>query len=208
MVPAVTRADIETVIARWDFPPSEISDHGRRCCADAQDWFALMDRSSSKDRAAPVTPAWMNHRWTWGAGRWPLHWCQAVRMKELDCGALAAFARRALEGRSVPHATVQLVQLYTDEACAHWERTWSAEGGSTRWLAPPLVYHEAVALEHPATGEIQLWDPSRGRWMDEPEVIGYGTNVAARVWPGPGWKRPLAFGGSTLVDGAWSVRPL
>ena len=43
---------------------------------------------------------------------------------------------------------------------------------------------------------------------DEPEVIGYGTNVAARVWPGPGWKRPLAFGGSTLVDGAWSVRPL
>ena len=193
---------------RWDFEPSRLGDHGRACCRDARGWFRMLDRSAAGDRAAPVTPAWMNHRWKWGPSRWPLHWWEAVRLEKVDCGALAAFAHESLSQRGVPHATVQIIQLYTEEACAHWTSVWDEEADNTRWIEAPLVYHEAVALVRPSTGEVQMWDPSRGRWMDDPEAVSYGATIAVRVWPHGEELPALRIGGTEMTAGRWTPVPL
>jgi hypothetical protein len=199
---------LEVALARWDFQPSQLQEHPRRCCRDARSWFALMDRSAARDRAAPVTPSWMNHRWAWGPGRWPLHWCEAVRLEDLDCGALAAFAHESLALRGIPHGTVQIVQHYDEEACAHWSRWWQDGAGNTRWIAAPFVYHEAVALVHPAAGEWRMWDPSRGRWMDDPDGPAYGATVAVRLWPAEGLAPELRVAGVPVPPYVWTPIPV
>lgn len=203
----VTEADVRATVARWDFAPSELGDHGRRCCSDARSWFRMMDRSAACDRAAPAAPSWFMTQWKWGPGKWPLHWCEAMKLEDLDCGALASLARESLTNRGIPHATVQLVQLYTAEECEHWTRGWDEAGGDTNWIAPPLVYHEAVMLRRPATSEIGLWDPSRGRWMDAPEGLSHGANIALKLWPQEGVDLEATYGGAVARPFEWVTVP-
>ena len=113
---------------------------------------------------------------------WPIHWCEAVEQKTLDCGALAALAREVFSARGVRNYPAQFIQQYTEVAGRQWSKRWAGDGdgASAHWINEDLIYHEACAVVL-RDNEVGLWDPSAGWWVNPRQMGGYGALLAVRL---------------------------
>ena len=116
---------------RWqDFPFSCFSHHGEACCEVAREWLVAMDFAQLNGGDLTSGPRWMRSRWEWGPTAWPIHWCEAIDRKILDCGAHAALAHEAFAARGVTAFRAQFVQRYSQDATAQWRCKWGADSVS------------------------------------------------------------------------------
>ena len=182
------RAGLQAAIEQWEsFPPSVIADHRDRCCRIAQEWLFAMDFSQMSPGDPLAGPRWIRQRYTWGPTRWPIHWCEAVGKKTLDCGVLAALAQAAFLARGVRCYTAQLIQRYTEADSRHWYRNWERDQAEVCWIKGDLVYHEACAVV--ARGaEIRIWDPTASWWVNPKQFAGYGAVLALRILTATSWQ--------------------
>jgi hypothetical protein len=149
-------------------------------------------------------PRWLRQKYKWGPSPWPMHWCEAVKRKTIDCGAHAALALEAFRARGLTAFPAQLVQRYSEEATEQWRGKWEGEDVACHWLDAEHIYHEATAL---LTGEdeVKIWDGSAGSWVAPRQAGGYGSLVAVRICAaGPfGGGDGLRWGERRLKPGVW-----
>jgi hypothetical protein len=186
-------------------PVSHLTIHDAHCCRAARAWLTATARDAGRD--ADNAPTWMCSRWSWGPSSWPLAWCEAVRRRELDCGALAELAAGALEASGRTVCRVQLLISPDHETMAHWRARWGGQKGGLPWIWAQLVYHEAVGVH--AGGELRIWDPSAGSWLD-PEPAGLTSSVMAMRLGVPGSNPTMPFlrwGNREVAVGRWISHP-
>ncbi len=173
------------VFEKWkDWQPSQISHHGKMCCEIAREWLTAQDFSESGGSSLLTGPRWLRQRFNWGASSFPIYWCEAVRKKTLDCGALAAFAHEVFTARGVKSYRIQLVQKFSDVATNQWTSNWNeTDGQQLPWIDNDLIYHEGCAI---AVGEreVKVWDASAGWWINANSGNGYGSLTAIRLSAG------------------------
>jgi len=146
-------------------------------------------------------PVWIRHRFEWGPTRWPLHWCDAMEAKEIDCGAHATLAVDAFRARGLPAVPVQLVQRYEPQNVPHWHHRWNAHGACPTWADGELVYHEACAVID--DGIARIWNPTASAWASPENVQGYASIVAVRVGGPLGTGERVSWGDHDLPLGEW-----
>ncbi len=168
---------------RWqDFPHSAISHHGRACCDIAREWVVAMDYAMLNGGALSSGPRWIRARYKWGPSAWPIHWCEVVERKVIDCGAHAALAHEVFTARGETSFHAQFVQKYSADATSQWRSKWSEEDVSCHWLTDDIIYHEANALLV-GDDEVKLWDGSAGWWVNpRQQGSGYGNLLAVRIF--------------------------
>jgi hypothetical protein len=147
----------------------------------AREWVLAMDYSQLNAGSPLTGPRWIRQKYTWGPSKWPIHWCEAIRRKTLDCGALAALAHEVFIARGVRSYPVQLIQQFTEHATQQWSKRWGAEDVAVQWIKEDLIYHEGCAISVGGT-EIKIWDASAGWWVSPKQFGGYGGVVAVRVF--------------------------
>ncbi len=170
------------VFEKWkDWHPSQISHHGKMCCEIAREWLTSQDFSESGGSSMLTGPRWLRQRFNWGASAFPIYWCEAVRKKTLDCGALAAFAQEIFTARGVKSYRIQLVQKFSDVATNQWTSSWNeSDGLPLRWIDNDLIYHEGCAIGVGGR-EVKVWDASAGWWINANSGDGYGSLTAIRL---------------------------
>ena len=173
--------------ARWEqFPYSCFSHHGDACCEVAREWVVSMDFAQLNGGDLSSGPRWMREKYEWGPSSWPMHWCDAVERKVIDCGAHAALAHEAFSARGVSAFRAQFVQRYSADATDQWRSKWGDEQVSDHWIDDDLIYHEGNALLV-GEDEVKLWDPSAGWWINPRQAGGYGSLVAVRIFADGQW---------------------
>ena len=190
---------------RWQhFPHSVLSHHGEACCEIARQWVVAMDFAQLNGAEPTSGPRWLRHKYKWGPSPWPMHWCEVVKRKTIDCGAHAALALEAFRARGLTAFPAQLVQRYSEEATEQWRGKWSGEAVSCHWLDGEHIYHEATALLV-GEDEIKIWDASAGSWVCPRQDGGYGSLVAARIFADGhyGGGEGLRWGERRLTPGVW-----
>ncbi len=194
----------EPPFAPWlHFPHTVISHHGSACCEAAREWFLAMDYSLLAGSSPLTGPRWIRARYDWGPSSHPIHWCEAVRQKSLDCGVLAALSVASFQARGVPVFPAQLIQRYSDDATAHWAGKWEAGQASLHWIRNEFIYHEGCAVPGP-DGSLRLWDASAAWWVDPEQHGGYGSLAALRIIAPPGAAEAgLQWGPHRLRAGQW-----
>jgi hypothetical protein len=174
--------DASAAIEKWrDFPASVISHHGKQCCHIAREWILSMDYSQLNAGNPLTGPRWLRQRYTWGPSSWPMHWCEAVERKTLDCGALAALAQEVFTSRGVKSYPAQFIQQYSVDATRQWHKRWDADASSIHWINEDLIYHEGCAVVV-RDDEIKIWDASAGWWINPKQFGGYGGLLVLRVF--------------------------
>ncbi|HZH33735.1 MAG TPA: hypothetical protein VEX64_02785 [Pyrinomonadaceae bacterium] len=172
----------DAVFGKWqDFPYSKISHHGRACCEIAREWLFSMDFSQLNGGSLLTGPRWIRAKYNWGPSRWEIYWCEAVREKTLDCGALAHLAHEVFKMRGVRSFPVQLVQQFNEDATSQWTNKWDDKEISTHWINKDLIYHEGCAVVT-QDNEIKIFDPSAGWWLNPQQFGGYGGLLALRLF--------------------------
>ena len=168
---------------RWrEFPHSSISHHGTACCEVAREWVTSMDYAMLNGGGEESGPRWLRARYKWGPSPWPIHWCEVVERKVIDCGAHAALAREVFAARGLISFHAQFVQRYSADATGQWRAKWTREDVSCHWLADDIIYHEANALLV-GEDEVKLWDGSAGWWVNpRQQGGGYGNLLAVRIF--------------------------
>jgi hypothetical protein len=169
------------VFETWrDWHPSQISHHGKLCCEIAREWITATDYSALSGDCLFTGPRWLRQKFKWGASKFPIFWCEAVRKDTLDCGALAALAHEVFTARGVKSNRVQLVQKFSSVATSQWTNSWSEDREPLAWVKDDLIYHEGCAIEV-AERKIKVWDASAGWWVDSKPANGYGALLALRL---------------------------
>lgn len=169
------------IYGTWEhWRPASVSHHGRACCEIVKEWTIATDASLLNGGNVGTGPRWLRSRWTWGPTRYPIHWCEIGRAKVLDCGVHAALAQEVLIARGLRAFRAQMIQEYSECAAGQWQLQWEDRDAITTWMDGELIYHEGCAIETVA-GEIKLWDPSAGWWVDPKTTAGYGSLRALRV---------------------------
>ncbi|HYG10964.1 MAG TPA: hypothetical protein VD835_13530 [Pyrinomonadaceae bacterium] len=197
-------ADVGGAMAKWEhFPASTIFHHGKPCCRVAREWIFSTDYSQLNGENPLTGPRWLRLKYTWGPSVWPISWCEAVRQKTLDCGALAALANEVFATRGVKSYPAQFVQQYTEEATRQWRKKWDGKEASVHWIKEDLIYHEGCAVVV-RENEIRLWDASAGWWINPKQFGGYGGLVALRVFSTE-FASPadLIWGAHRITPGRW-----
>ena len=189
----------------WEtFPYSVLSHHGGACCEIAREWVLAMDFAQLNGADLASGPRWLRARYKWGPSPWPMHWCEAVKLKTIDCGAHAAMSREMFNARGRTAYPAQLVQRYSEDATDQWREKWGQEQVSCHWLDGEHIYHDATALLV-GDGEVKIWDASSGSWIDTGQsAAGYGSVVAVRMFvdaQGPG---SLTWGDRQLRPNVWN----
>ncbi|MCA1589003.1 MAG: hypothetical protein LC734_01170 [Acidobacteria bacterium] len=163
-----------------DWEPSQISHHGTPCCEIARRWLCDADFSFLNGGSLATGPRWLSQKFKWGASRYPIHWCEAVRRDTLDCGVLSAFAHEVLRSRGIRRFRTQFVQQFSELAGEQWATSWADSGASLDWIGRGHIYHEgnAVAVSE---NEIKIWDASAGWWVDSRTTAGYGSTRALKI---------------------------
>jgi hypothetical protein len=187
-----------------DFPHSHMSHHGKACCETAREWFLSMDHALLAGESSLTGPRWIRSRYDWGPSAHPIHWCEAVKRKTLDCGALAALSIECFKERGVPVFPAQFVQSYSKDATAHWRNRWADDDVSAHWLADDLIYHEGCAVLLP-DGTIRLWDASAAWWMNPEQTAGYGGVAALKIWTGGLVNDKLQWGRHRIPVDEWTA---
>ncbi len=186
--------------ARWrDFPFSDLSHHGQACCDVAREWIVSMDFAQLNGGDALSGPRWLRQKYEWGPSPWPMHWCELVERKVIDCGAHAALAHEAFIARGVTAFRAQFIQRYSADALAQWRGKWGEEQVSDHWIGEDVIYHEGNAILA-GPGELKLWDSSAGWWINPRNLTGYGSLAAVRVF-GP--TEALRWGEHRIEPDAW-----
>ena len=192
------------VFEAWkDWRPSNISHHGEICCEIAREWIASTDYSSLGGGDRLAGPRWLRHTFRWGGSTYPIYWCEAVRQKTLDCGALAALAHEVFTARGVTSYRVQLVQRFSRVATESWAHSWKGSGASMRWINEDLIYHEGCAVEV-RENEVKVWDASAGWWIDPRTGDGYGALLAIRLTV-PTNTQNLTWGHHSITPNQWQT---
>ena len=175
-------ACVAASIEKWhSFPYSAISHHSERCCVVAREWVLATDFSQLNGGSLLTGPRWLRQRYTWGPSPWPMHWCDAVERKTLDCGALAALAHEVFLARGVRSFPAQFVQQFSEDAARDWQRRWEGEEAPACWIKEDLIYHEGCAVVTNGD-EIKVWDASAGWWVNPKQFGGYGGLLALRIF--------------------------
>jgi len=192
-----TAATFET----WhDWEPTILMHHGKLCCETSREWMTATDFSTLNGGNLLAGPRWLRERFKWGACSHPIHWCETVRKKTLDCGALAALAHHAFTMRGLKTYRAQFVQRFSTVAAGQWSASWS-NGEPLPWTKDDLIYHEgcAVAIRD---NEIKVWDSSAGWWIPAKNSDGYGSLLAIRI-TGFENRGLLKWGENEIVPGEW-----
>ena len=190
------------VFDTWkEWHPSDISHHGKMCCEIAREWVTSTDFSSLGGGDVLAGPRWLRHTFKWGGSTYPIYWCEAVRKKTLDCGALAALAHEVFTMRGVKSYRVQLVQRFSRVATEAWRHSWHESGASMQWVNDDLIYHEGCAVEV-RENEVKVWDASAGWWIDPRTGDGYGALLAIRL-SAPGTTSDLVWGHHSITPNQW-----
>jgi hypothetical protein len=169
------------VYEKWqDWFASEISHHGGMCCEIAREWITSTDFSELGGSSIYTGPRWLRLKFNWGASSFPIYWCEAVRKKTLDCGALAALASEIFNARGVKNYRLQMVQRYSEVSTSQWSNSWHDTSEQLRWMNDDLIYHEGCAVQV-SDSEVKIWDASAGWWVDPKTKDGYGSLLAARL---------------------------
>ena len=178
----VEQHEKKAVYETWkDWQPSQISHHGGICCEIAREWITATDFSELNGDCIFTGPRWLRGKFEWGASAFPIYWCEAVRRKTLDCGALAALSHEVFRARGARSYRVQLVQKFSSVATRQWTMSWNTCGTKTlAWVNDDLIYHEGCAIETEA-GRIKVWDASASWWIDPKPATGYGALLAIRL---------------------------
>ena len=168
--------------ARWrEFPVSELSHHGDSCCEVAREWIVAMDLAQLNGGDRLSGPRWLRARYEWGPSPWPMHWCELVERKVIDCGAHSALAHEAFNARGATALRAQFIQRYTKDAHSQWRSRWVADNVSDHWIGDEVIYHEGNAVLI-AEDEVKLWDSSAGCWLNPRQSRGYGSLAAVRMF--------------------------
>jgi hypothetical protein len=181
--------------------PSRILNHNSTCCEVAQGWFRGMDRSSRLQGPVTGMPLWIREHFDWGPSQWPLHWCELMASRKLDCGALAALTHVSLRDRGVPSFPAQTILNEGAQRCAHWLRRWTLENCPCDWIASPLVYHEVCAVPEQSVRDLRLWNPSANAMMEWTDVDSISAVAAVRVVNAE--SDQVSLGGLTLPTNIW-----
>lgn len=200
-LPRSPRAAAVPVYLPWQpLPHSCISHHGAGCCDAAKAWFLGMDYSLLNG-ASPLTgPRWIRQRYDWGPSAHPIFWCDAVKRKTLDCGALAALAHEAFQARGVESYPAQLVQQYLPQSTEHWAHAWNDKEISPEWISGDVIYHEGCAVRLP-DNSLKIWDASAAWWLNPDQTEGYGSLAAVRI------RMPETFAGKLYQYGSRRLEP-
>lgn len=171
------------VYDKWhDWHASEISHHGAMCCEIAREWITANDFSELGGASVLTGPRWLRQKFIWGASSFPIYWCEAVRKKTLDCGALAALAAEVFKTRGVKTYRAQMVQRFSETSTAQWSSSWENSDEQLRWMNDDLIYHEGCAISvGNGKSEVKIWDASAGWWVDPQPKDGYGALLAIRL---------------------------
>jgi hypothetical protein len=196
--------DLDAGIANWlHFPASTISHHGLPCCEMAREWILGMDFSQLNAGNVLTGPRWLRKNFTWGPSKWPIHWCEAVREKTLDCGALAALSHELFLARGVRSFPAQFILEFNDASTRHWTENWSAKGSCAPWIREGLIYHEGCAVAV-AQNEIKLWDATATWWINSKQFGGYAGLLAVRVVdPQADAQSVFTWGAHRLAPNTW-----
>lgn len=196
--------DAGAALEKWQhWPASTLSHHGRACCNIAREWILSTDYSQLGGGSVLTGPRWIRHRYTWGPSRWPIHWCEAVRQKTLDCGALAAIAHEVFGARGVRSFPAQFIQQFSEDATRDWKERWEGEEAAPNWILEDLIYHEGCAVLT-GTDEIKVWDASAGWWVNPKQFGGYGGLLAIRVFDAQaGPQTAYRWGAHSVVPNVW-----
>lgn len=193
----IAEDNVDAGIANWqNFPASYISHHGKACCEIAREWITGMD-FSQLNAGHPLTgPRWLRKLFKWGPSKWPIHWCEAVREKTLDCGALGALSHQLYLERGVRSFAAQFILEFNDVSTRHWSESWGAAGRDPHWINNGLIYHEGCAVETSRSrsdlqlhvppqnmhNEIKLWDATATWWINPKQFGGYAGLLAVRIF--------------------------
>jgi hypothetical protein len=191
---------------KWDdFPVSTFSHHGSACCDAAMEWLGAMDFALLNGAGLTSGPRWIRDRFKWGPSAWPMHWCEAVREKTLDCGAHAALAQRAFEARGETSFRAQFIQKYNRDAAEQWRAIWDSDGASSHWIDGDRIYHEGNAVLVDAD-RVKLWDGSAGSWVKPGRVGGYGSLLSVRIFREASGAQlgPLRWEGHPIAFDRWN----
>jgi hypothetical protein len=189
---------------KWrKFPNSWISHHGEACCEIAHQWLIAYDFSQLGGGDVLAGPRWIHEHSAWGPTVWPIHWCQAVDAKTVDCGVHAALSHEVFAARGVTAFRAQFVQRYPTHTAAGWQQRWRQGGASDHWIDSELIYHEGNAVQA-EEGRIKLWDGSAGCWITPRDDVGYGGITALRIeakdWLG---SDTFEWGGRAIPPNRW-----
>lgn len=190
---------------RWsDFPFSSLSHHGGACCEIAREWVRAMDASQLAGADSASGPRWIRASYQWGPSPWPMHWCELVERKTIDCGAHAALAHEAFRARGLTAFRAQFVQTYNADSLSQWRRKWADEQVSDHWIGEDVIYHEGNALLV-GERELKLWDSSAGWWLNPRQRGGYGSLAAVRIFAAVERCDVATFswGGMPIVADSW-----
>ena len=196
--------DAGGALEKWrDWPHSAISHHGGDCCRVAREWVVAMDYAQLGGGSLLAGPRWIRHKYKWGPSRWPIHWCEAVRRKTLDCGALAALAHELFLARGVRSFPAQFVEQFTEDATRDWCSRWADEQTPSEWIREDLIYHEGCAVVTSGR-EIKVWDSTASWWVNTKQFGGYHGLLAIRIFdtqaePGTVYR----WGTHTIAPNVW-----
>ncbi len=190
---------------RWqNFPHSILSHHGEACCEIARQWVIAMDFAQLNGGDPSSGPRWLRARYEWGPSPWPMHWCELVERKVIDCGAHSALAHEAFVGRGVTAFRAQFIQRYGADAHAQWRAKWVADEVSDHWIGDDVIYHEGNAILV-GEDEVKLWDASAGCWLNPRQTQGYGSLAAVRLFADTGFTTSdgLLWGEHRIRPNVW-----
>jgi hypothetical protein len=196
--------DAGGALMKWQhWPASTISHHGDSCCRIAREWVLSTDYAQLGGESPLTGPRWIRQRYPWGPSRWPIHWCEAVRRKTLDCGALAALSHEVFSARGVRSFPAQFIQQFTEDAARDWCKRWESDEAPANWIKEDLIYHEGCAVV--AGGEeIKVWDASAAWWVNPKQFGGYGGVLAFRIFDAQAEPGTLyRWGAHTIAPNVW-----
>ncbi|MDQ6861779.1 MAG: hypothetical protein M3032_11570 [Verrucomicrobiota bacterium] len=197
-----TGSDIDAGIANWKhFPASCISHHGEACCEIAREWMLGFDFSQLNGGNPLSGPRWLRKNFKWGPSKWPIHWCEAVREKTLDCGALAALSNELFLSRGVQSFPAQFILEFNDVSTRHWKETWGAAGSCAPWISEGLIYHEGCAIA--VDDEVKLWDATATWWINSKQFGGYAGLLAVRLFDHSGAPNEFIWGEHRIPANTW-----
>lgn len=200
------KTNLEVVIETLDVrPPSRILEPVSFGDEVARAWFGVMTQACCRNKGDP--PTWFRRRYDWGPAEWPVTWSDAIKTSVSDCGLFAALALEAWTVLGESAALVQVVELYNESSCRHWQARWVSRERPPDWLFAPYVYHECVAvLQAPACNvKIRLWDPTNACWMNERASAGYGAVRAVRLFGNPGSPSSVSWNRQSVPVDRWIV---
>lgn len=197
-------ADTPPVYARWEcFPFTGFLHHGHRCCDAALAWLQGMDRARLYGESLYSGPRWLRSLYDWGPMQHPAYWCEALRLKTLDCGGQAAVAREVFRTRGLEVLPLQIVQQYNPDNVAHWRCGWEEKNCNAHWINDDWIYHEGCALILP-DDKLKCWDASSSCWLEPEKTKGYGSIAALKVSsPGVAIAAERRWGRHRIPENQW-----